>query len=51
MISTVKRGVQSWGDLMWNRALAAVICRETSLLHEVFPDTRVRRGLQRLRRG
>jgi hypothetical protein len=50
MISTVRRGVQSWGDLMWNRALAVVICRETSLLHEVFPDTQARRGLARLRR-
>ncbi|MEY2441724.1 MAG: hypothetical protein QOJ46_1150 [bacterium] len=51
MIGTVKRGVQSWGDLMWNRALAVVICRETSLLHQVFPDTERRRGLARLRRG
>ncbi len=37
MIGTVRRGLQSWGDLMWNRALAAVICRETSLLHELYP--------------
>jgi hypothetical protein len=51
MIATVKRGVAQWGDLMWNRALAAVICRETSLLHEVFPDATPRRGVGRLRRG
>jgi hypothetical protein len=50
MIGTVRRGMQSWGDLMWNRSLAAVICRETSLLHEVFPDTQRRRGIARLRR-
>jgi hypothetical protein len=51
MIATVRRGVANWGDLMWNRALAAVICRETSLLHEVFPDDKPRRGLARARRG
>jgi hypothetical protein len=51
MISTVKRGVASWGDLMWNRALAAVICRETSLLQQVFPDVKPQRGLARLRGG
>jgi uncharacterized protein YfiM (DUF2279 family) len=49
MISTVKRGVQSWGDLMWNRALAAVICRETSLLKELFPDDKPPRRFARLR--
>ena len=51
MISTVKRGVQSWGDLMWSRALAAVICRETSLLHELFPGDKPRRGVMGMRRG
>jgi hypothetical protein len=51
MIGTVRRGLQSWGDLMWNRALATVICRETSLLHEVFPPLEKRSGLARLRPG
>ena len=37
MIGTVRRGLQGWGDLMWNRALAAVICRETSLVDELYP--------------
>ncbi len=50
MIGTVKRGVQSWGDLMWDRALATVICRETSLLHELFPEDELRRGVARMRR-
>jgi hypothetical protein len=43
MTGTVRRGVQGWSDLMWNRALAVVICRETSLLHEVFPAAPERR--------
>jgi hypothetical protein len=47
MIGTVRRGLRSWGDLMWNRALAAVICRETSLVHELYPP--VVTGSQRLR--
>jgi hypothetical protein len=37
MIGTVRRGLQGWGDLMWNRALAVVICRETSVLDELYP--------------
>ncbi|MDX6719952.1 MAG: hypothetical protein QOJ63_2206 [Solirubrobacteraceae bacterium] len=37
MSGALRRGVQSWGDLMWNRALAAVICRETSVLDELYP--------------
>jgi hypothetical protein len=50
MIGTVRRGLQGWGDLMWNRALAAVICRETSLLHELYPPvvTRAQRVKRRL---
>ena len=36
MTGTVRRGVQGWSELMWNRALAVVICRETSLIEEVF---------------
>jgi hypothetical protein len=53
MIGTVRRGLQGWGDLMWNRALAAVICRETSLLHELYPPvvTRAQRVKRRLRWG
>ena len=37
LTSALKRGLQNWGDLMWNRALATVICRETSVLDELFP--------------
>ncbi len=37
MTSAFKRGLQNWGDLMWNRALSAVICRETSVIDELFP--------------
>lgn len=31
MIGALRKGVMSWGDLMWNRALAKVVCSETSL--------------------
>jgi hypothetical protein len=37
MLATAKRGLQDWGELMWSRALAAVICRETLVLDELFP--------------
>jgi hypothetical protein len=37
MIATVKRGLQDWGELVWNRALAAVICRETLVLDDLIP--------------
>ena len=37
MTSALKRGLQSWGDLMWNRALASVVCRYTSVLDELLP--------------
>jgi hypothetical protein len=53
MTGTVRRGVQGWSELMWNRALAVVICRETSLLREVFPEPekRGRTSSRRARRG
>ncbi|MEA2139403.1 MAG: hypothetical protein QOG56_2553 [Solirubrobacteraceae bacterium] len=53
MTGTVRRGVQGWSELMWNRALAVVICRETSLLREVFPEPekRGRASSRRARRG
>jgi hypothetical protein len=53
MSGALRRGVQNWGDLMWNRALAAVICRETSVLDELYPPPVTRgRGVPiRLRRG
>ena len=35
MTATVKRGLQSWGELMWDRSLAAVICRETLTVDEL----------------
>jgi hypothetical protein len=37
MVGALKKGAQHWGQLMWNRALAAVICRETSVLDELYP--------------
>jgi hypothetical protein len=37
LTSALKQGLSNWGELMWNRALAAVICRETSVLDELFP--------------
>ena len=48
MTASLKRSLQSWGDLMWNRALAAVICRETSMVDELFgppPSSRARKRL------
>jgi hypothetical protein len=50
MTSTLKRGLQQWGDLMWNRALAQVICRETSMLDELFPAPEPASGRGRRRR-
>ena len=47
MTSALKRGLQDWGDLMWNRALAAVICRETSALDDLFPQPALARGRKR----
>ena len=32
MTAALKSGARNWSELMWNRALAAVICRETSVL-------------------
>ena len=40
MTSALKRGLQEWGDLMYNRALAIVVCRETSMLDELIPPPR-----------
>jgi len=37
MIGALRKGAQGWGDLMWNRGLATVICRETSVLDELYP--------------
>jgi hypothetical protein len=37
LTTAIKQGLRNWGDLMWNRALAAVICRETSVLDELLP--------------
>ena len=37
MIASVKRGLQDWGELMWNRSLAAVICRETLVVDDLVP--------------
>lgn len=52
LTAAIKRGLQQWGDLMWNRALAAVICRETSVLDELLPPPKPLRGQRkRARRG
>jgi hypothetical protein len=37
MISTAKRGLQDWGELVWSRSLAAVICRETLVVDDLIP--------------
>ena len=37
MTAALKNGARNWSELMWNRALAAVICRETSVLDELYP--------------
>jgi hypothetical protein len=37
MTAALKSGARNWSELMWNRALAAVICRETSDVHELYP--------------
>ncbi|HEV7806612.1 MAG TPA: hypothetical protein VGO80_12385 [Solirubrobacteraceae bacterium] len=52
MIGALKGGVQSWGELMWERSLAVVICRATSVTHDLYPaPTPPPRGvLARLRR-
>jgi hypothetical protein len=43
MIATVKRGLQTWGELMWNRSLATVICRVTLVLDELLSPPAQRR--------
>jgi hypothetical protein len=37
MIASVRRGLQAWGELVWSRSLAAVICRDTLLVDELLP--------------
>jgi hypothetical protein len=37
MTAALKNGARNWSELMWNRALAAVICRETSVVDELYP--------------
>jgi hypothetical protein len=51
MIGALRRGAQNWGDLMWNRALATVICRKTSVLNELYlpPAPPARGMIERLR--
>jgi hypothetical protein len=52
MIAALRRGAQNWGDLMWNRALAAVICRTTSVVYELYlPPAQPARGMARRLRG
>lgn len=42
MTAALKRGALNWSELMWNRALAAVICRKTSMLDELYPPPAAR---------
>lgn len=51
MVATVRRALQDWGELMWNRALAAVICRETLCIDELLPPARARRRAPPARRS
>jgi hypothetical protein len=39
MTATVERDLQSWGELMWNQSLAAVICREMLTVEELPAPT------------
>lgn len=36
LLATVRQNLQSWGELMWNRSLAVVICRETLVVDELL---------------
>ncbi|MDX6679915.1 MAG: hypothetical protein QOE31_3967 [Solirubrobacteraceae bacterium] len=36
MTGALKTGARNWSELMWNRALAAVICRKTSMVRELY---------------
>lgn len=44
MTGALKSGARNWSELMWNRALAAVICRETLVLDELYPPPPVAAG-------
>jgi len=37
MTAALKSGARNWSELMWNRALAAVICDKTSVVDELYP--------------
>jgi len=37
MTGALKSGARNWSELLWNRALAAVICEKTSLVDELYP--------------
>lgn len=48
--SVVRRGLQGWSELMWNRALTAVIARETLVVDELLePPPAARRVSRRSR--
>jgi hypothetical protein len=49
MVATVKRGLQDWGELMWNRSLATVICRETLVVDELIPAPAAEKPARMLR--
>lgn len=37
IVASLRRGLQQWGELMWNRSLAVVVCRETLVVDELLP--------------
>ncbi len=48
MAGALRKGIVSWSGLMWNRALATVVCRETSLFGEFYAPSRSQRVRQRV---
>jgi hypothetical protein len=38
MVRAARSSLQTWSRLLWNRALARVICRSTLRVHVLFPD-------------
>ena len=46
----IKQDLRKWSTLLWNRALARVVCAETLRVDRVFPDppSRCKRALERL---
>jgi hypothetical protein len=43
MVRAARSSLQTWSRLLWNRALARVVCRSTLRVHLLFPDRPSRR--------